>query len=133
MASNSHVPDSNLATYPAITRHAAAVVDGIPTEVTSMLFADKIMVTIAQEGRLAQWVKALLYSLVALKGILTGYSCTYRWILITRLLRITHCLLSQMKMAFFPGHILPPRLFLEDRRRNATHLASFMPHELPVS
>ena len=42
-----------------MTRKAAGVVDGIPTEVTSILFADKILVTIAQEGRLAQWVKCL--------------------------------------------------------------------------
>lgn len=57
MASNSHMPDSIMSNYPAITRQAAAVVDGVSTEVTSMLFADKIMVTIIQEGRLAQWVK----------------------------------------------------------------------------
>jgi proteasome assembly chaperone 3 len=54
MASNSH---SNISTYPAVTRQAAALVDGISTQVTSMLFADKILVTIIQEGRLAQWVK----------------------------------------------------------------------------
>ena len=56
MASIPRAPDSALANYPAITKQAAAVVDGIPTEVTSMIFADKIMVTITQEGRLAQWV-----------------------------------------------------------------------------
>lgn len=61
MASNSRAPDSALASYPATTRQAAGVVDGIPTEVTSVMFADKIMVTITQEGRLAQWVKAFLY------------------------------------------------------------------------
>ena len=60
MVTVSRTPDSALANYPAITKQAAAIVDGIPTEVTSMLFADKIMVTITQEGRLAHWVKAFL-------------------------------------------------------------------------
>lgn len=56
----SRASDSALANYPAITKQAAAVVDGILTEVTSMIFADKIMVTVTQNGRLAQWVKAYL-------------------------------------------------------------------------
>lgn len=42
--------------YPAKTKQAAGLVNGVPTDVTFMLFADKIMVTITQEGRLAQWV-----------------------------------------------------------------------------
>ena len=62
MTSNSCAPDAALAKYPAFTRQVAGVVDGILTEVTSMMFADKIMVTITQEGRLAQWVKAFLQS-----------------------------------------------------------------------
>jgi hypothetical protein len=67
MASKSLGPDSSLATYPAITRQAAGLVNGIPTEVTSMLFADKILVTISQEGRLSQWVTNLLlgYTMVS--------------------------------------------------------------------
>lgn len=60
MASNSLGPDLPLAAYPAITKQAAGLVDGIPTDVTSMMFADKILVTISQEGRLAQWVMNLL-------------------------------------------------------------------------
>lgn len=78
MASIPRAPDSALANYPAITKQAAAVVDGIPTEVTSMIFADKIMVTITQEGRLAQWVKAFCNWWLILNSILTGCRCTYR-------------------------------------------------------
>lgn len=42
--------------YPAKTKQAAGLVSGVPTDVMFMSFADKIMVTITQEGRLAQWV-----------------------------------------------------------------------------
>ncbi|KAI4252470.1 MAG: hypothetical protein L6R42_007952, partial [Xanthoria sp. 1 TBL-2021] len=41
--------------YPATTRQAAGHVDGILTDVMSSSFSDKIMVTITQGGRLAQW------------------------------------------------------------------------------
>lgn len=42
--------------FPAPSRHATGLVNGVETEVCSMNFSDKIMVTISQEGRLAQWV-----------------------------------------------------------------------------
>lgn len=55
MASEQQI-SSATATYPAITKHAAGFADGVPTNVTSVMFADKVMITITQEGRLAQWV-----------------------------------------------------------------------------
>lgn len=48
--------------YPATTKQAAGLVNGVPTEVTTISFADKIMVTITQDGRLAQWVRTILLS-----------------------------------------------------------------------
>ena len=42
--------------FPARTKTAAAEVNGIHTEVMSVSFADKILITITQGGRLAQWV-----------------------------------------------------------------------------
>jgi proteasome assembly chaperone 3 len=42
--------------YPVQTKHAAGLVDGQLTDVTTLYFTDKIMVTITQSGRLAQWV-----------------------------------------------------------------------------
>ncbi|KAL9025545.1 MAG: hypothetical protein Q9196_005650 [Gyalolechia fulgens] len=44
------------APYPAITKQAADHIDGVLTDVTSTWFSDKIMVTITQNGRLAQWI-----------------------------------------------------------------------------
>ena len=44
------------ATYPAITKQSAGTIDGVLTDVTSTAFCDKIMVTVTQNGRLAQWV-----------------------------------------------------------------------------
>ncbi|OMP83823.1 hypothetical protein BK809_0005204 [Diplodia seriata] len=42
--------------FPASTRTAAGEVDGVHTDVMVVRFADKIMVTIVQGGRLAHWV-----------------------------------------------------------------------------
>ncbi|CAF9906142.1 hypothetical protein IMSHALPRED_004099 [Imshaugia aleurites] len=48
--------------YPAITKQAASVIDGIHTDATSTAFLDKIMITITQGGRLAQWIHVPLDS-----------------------------------------------------------------------
>ena len=42
--------------YPAHTKQAAEEINGILTEVMIVSFSDRIMVSISQEGRLAQWV-----------------------------------------------------------------------------
>lgn len=47
--------------FPAPTRQVAGEVNGVKTDVMSMSFADKIMITITQNGRLAQWVCFLPY------------------------------------------------------------------------
>ncbi|KAI5295811.1 hypothetical protein KEM55_006038, partial [Ascosphaera atra] len=41
--------------YPATTKLADGMVNGIDTTVMSMNFADRIMITISQNGRLGQW------------------------------------------------------------------------------
>lgn len=42
--------------FPAATKQVAGLVNGIQTDVMTMSFSDKIMVTISQAGRLAHWV-----------------------------------------------------------------------------
>jgi hypothetical protein len=42
--------------FPARTKEVAGFVNGTPTDLTSTYFADKILITISQGGRLAQWV-----------------------------------------------------------------------------
>lgn len=42
--------------FPAATKHAAGLVNGKQTDVSSIYFSDKILITISQEGRLSQWV-----------------------------------------------------------------------------
>ena len=42
--------------YPAETKKAVKQINGILTEVMMVSFSDRIMVSISQEGRLAQWV-----------------------------------------------------------------------------
>lgn len=42
--------------FPAATKQAARIIDGIPTDCTVVSFADKIIITLTQDGRLAQWV-----------------------------------------------------------------------------
>lgn len=45
--------------FPAATRQVAGTVNGVQTGVLSIEFADKILITISQRGRLAHWVCAL--------------------------------------------------------------------------
>jgi hypothetical protein len=42
--------------FPAPTKQVAGEINGVKTDVMYMSFADKIMVTITQNGRLGQWV-----------------------------------------------------------------------------
>lgn len=49
--------------FPAGTKQAARMIDGIPTDCTVISFADKIVVTLTQDGRLAQWVSSPLFPL----------------------------------------------------------------------
>ncbi|KAL6691549.1 hypothetical protein THAR02_03120 [Trichoderma harzianum] len=43
--------------FPARSRSASGLVNGVSTEVTLLEFSDKILITISQEGRLAQWIQ----------------------------------------------------------------------------
>ena len=43
-------------TFPAPSKTAEGTVGGIPTTATSTSFSDKILITLSQDGRLAQWV-----------------------------------------------------------------------------
>jgi len=43
--------------YPIPTKQAAGLVRGTHTDVSSIYFSDKIMITISQGGRLSQWVR----------------------------------------------------------------------------
>ena len=42
--------------YPANTKNVTGKVGGVDTVLASIYFWDKIMITISQAGRLAQWV-----------------------------------------------------------------------------
>jgi len=46
--------------FPAATKHAAGLVNGTETDVFSVYFSDKIMITISQGGRLSQWVRLFM-------------------------------------------------------------------------
>jgi hypothetical protein len=43
-------------TFPSRSREVSGIVNGVATEITSTNFADKVLITISQEGRLSQWV-----------------------------------------------------------------------------
>lgn len=49
-------PDVREDGFPVPSRRTSGLVNGVTTEVTSLSFSDKILVTISQEGRLSQWV-----------------------------------------------------------------------------
>ncbi|KAJ5757443.1 uncharacterized protein N7511_006137 [Penicillium nucicola] len=42
--------------FPAATKQVAGLVNGVQTDVMTMSFSDKVMVTISQGGRLAHWL-----------------------------------------------------------------------------
>lgn len=42
--------------FPAQTKQVAGKINGVLTDVLSIGFSDKILVTVSQEGRLAHWV-----------------------------------------------------------------------------
>jgi proteasome assembly chaperone 3 len=42
--------------FPATAKQATGHIDGLPTEASSLFFADRILVTLCQDGRLSQWV-----------------------------------------------------------------------------
>lgn len=44
--------------FPAPAKQASGLVNGVQTDVSSAYFADKILITISQAGRLSQWVCA---------------------------------------------------------------------------
>ncbi|EPS42527.1 hypothetical protein H072_3503 [Dactylellina haptotyla CBS 200.50] len=46
--------------YPIFTRHESKEIDSIPTAATVLGFADKIIITITQSGRLSQWFQVPL-------------------------------------------------------------------------
>lgn len=48
--------------FPAQTKQAAGKINGVLTDVLSMGFSDRILVTVSQEGRLAHWVPSLSIS-----------------------------------------------------------------------
>ncbi|KAI0124399.1 hypothetical protein BJ170DRAFT_83814 [Xylariales sp. AK1849] len=46
--------------FPAPSKQVTGSIDGVETDATSISFADKIMVTLSQEGRLSQWIQVPL-------------------------------------------------------------------------
>lgn len=46
--------------FPAPSRQATGLIGGVETEAACVLFEDKIMVTLSQGGRLAQWIQVPL-------------------------------------------------------------------------
>ena len=45
--------------FPAQTKQVAGKINGVLTDVLSIGFSDRILVTVSQEGRLAHWVSDL--------------------------------------------------------------------------
>ncbi|KAK1833329.1 hypothetical protein QBC39DRAFT_346531 [Podospora conica] len=46
--------------FPAPSKREVGLVDGIETEITKTSFSDKILITLSQGGRLAQWIQVPL-------------------------------------------------------------------------
>ncbi|KAI8623833.1 hypothetical protein F5Y19DRAFT_481303 [Xylariaceae sp. FL1651] len=46
--------------FPAASKQATGHIDGVATEASSLFFADRILITLCQEGRLSQWIQVPL-------------------------------------------------------------------------
>ncbi|KAI0108636.1 hypothetical protein GGR51DRAFT_558947 [Nemania sp. FL0031] len=46
--------------FPAASKSATGQIDGVSTEATALFFADRILITLCQEGRLSQWIQVPL-------------------------------------------------------------------------
>lgn len=54
---NMELDGTDITPFPAQSKQAAGLVQGTHTDVSSIYFSDKIMITISQGGRLSQWVR----------------------------------------------------------------------------
>lgn len=45
--------------FPAASKREIGQIDGVATEATALFFADRILLTLCQEGRLSQWASPL--------------------------------------------------------------------------
>jgi hypothetical protein len=89
--------------YPAKTKQVVGEINGIVTDVTSISFSDRIMVTITQDGRLAQWVLYFCHS--------TSTSSSHT-------IRLGRC--SPVRRKPHPSRH-PPSTFLNRRRSPSVH------------
>jgi hypothetical protein len=67
----------SLTGYPATTKRVTGFVNGLSTDAMVVGFADKILITLAQEGRLAQWVRIRLSSFFSLPRL--SAFCHFDW------------------------------------------------------
>lgn len=65
------LPEAGNLPFPATTKQASGEVGGVLTDVMAVTFSDKILVTITQNGRLAQWVWKIMLPLLSLNMVLT--------------------------------------------------------------
>jgi hypothetical protein len=65
------------ARFPAATKQAVGLVNGAQTDVTSVYFADKILITISQGGRLSQWVIAFWIFVHEANSTMYRFKCLY--------------------------------------------------------
>ena len=61
---------STPSSHPLTTRQAVGIIAGIETTVTLYSFSDKLMITISQDGRLAQWVFSFISTFSMLSSLL---------------------------------------------------------------
>ena len=46
--------------FPVQSKESIGKIDGVETKATTLFFADRILVTLSQEGRLSQWVSIFI-------------------------------------------------------------------------
>lgn len=84
--------------FPAATKRVSGDIKGIQTDVTTVKFSDKIMITISQKGRLGHWVRNLITDT---RSALIALSFMFHWKTKTQAQRVLIGFQTSQMMAFF--------------------------------
>lgn len=84
--------------FPAATKRVSGDIKGIQTDVTTVKFSDKIMITISQKGRLGHWVRNRITDI---RTALIALSFMSHWKTITRVQRVPIGFQTSQMMVFF--------------------------------
>lgn len=83
--------------FPAATKRVSGDIKGIQTDIMTVKFSDKIMITISQQGRLGHWVRNLI---IYTRTTLIAPSFMFHWKTKTQAQRVLTGFQTSQMMVF---------------------------------